>query len=54
MNNLRDLLGYLLDAIDVHLVRHRSYAYCGFVSSVFSDEDTAVSRFCERFYKEVR
>jgi len=53
MNNLRDLLGYALDFVDIKVVRHRSYAYCGFVASVFSENDTTVSRFIQRrFFNE--
>lgn len=52
MANLRDALGYLLDAVDVWVVQHRVYAYCQFVSNVFSERDTAVSRIFQRFYNE--
>jgi dephospho-CoA kinase len=51
MNNLRDLLAYVLDLYDVLLFRHRSYSYCQFVVSVFSDEDTTVQRFVQPLYE---
>jgi len=52
LNNLRDLLGYVLDFMDVVVVRHRRYAYCSFVAGTFSDQETFVSSVFQRFYKE--
>lgn len=51
MNNLRDLLGYALDFVDVWIVRHRRYGYCRFVARMFSGDETFVSRVFERLYK---
>lgn len=51
--NARDLLGYVLDLVDVLLIRHRRYGYCQFVASVFSDGDeTAVSRLLQPFFEK--
>jgi hypothetical protein len=52
INNLRDLLGYALDAWDVLVVRHRIYRYCQFVASVFSEQDTLVHRILQPLFEE--